>query len=81
MLLGLSATNVRYFLKVVHRILLESQRIYSPSMWLQVCGLTYLNYIFLSYWSFGLISSCWFIKSMLFLINFVVIAISKVSMI
>ena len=81
MLMGLSATTVRYLLKVLHRLVVDSPRIYSVSMWIQVCGLVYIDYIFLSYWSFGLLSHSMWLKIALFFANFSLIFVSKLTMI
>ena len=46
-----------------------------------MAGVLYLSYIFLAHWSLGLLTHYWFLKTLLLLINCILITLHKIVMI
>ena len=79
--MGLSGTLARYFRKVVHRIVAESPKVYNFSFWLQVVAVSYLAYIYLTYWHLGLLTGHWFLKLNFLIMNTIIFAALKIVMV
>ena len=79
--MGLSCALARYFLKLMHRFVAESPKAYNTSLWLEILGLLYFCYIFLTHWSLGLLTNHWFLKSIVLLTNALLITLHKIVMI
>ena len=80
-IVGLSATIVRYFKKMVHRYSAESPKFYDASFWLQLVAVLYLVYIFVYYFHLGLLFGRPFLKTMVIFVNFSVLLVTKTALI
>ena len=54
-LIGLSATLARYFRKILHRVVAESNKLWTGPFWIELAAVVYLTYLFEKHWIMGLL--------------------------